>query len=131
MAETKDRPPDQDQKPGGKKNSTSEEEITEYVDSARNVTYCIGDTVYIESQRNDMPYFICTIRNFNRSKKDNISVDVCWLYRPCEIPTSVYELLSQVRSEFQYGGEGFIIMCYNVLISEMCLEIYREMTDHL
>ena len=97
MAETK--PPESEAKPvttAGKKNTTPEDEILEYVDVVRSVTYQKGDTVYIESQRSDMPYFICTIRNFTRNKKDNVNVDVCWLYRPCEIPTSVYELLSQV-----------------------------------
>jgi len=72
------------------------EEITSYEYDDK--LYQIGDTVYIESQRSDMPYFICSIRDFKRSKKDNVTVDVVWYYRPCEIPTSVYQLLLQDRN---------------------------------
>lgn len=89
---------EQQQQQNGTRKSTEkrDEEITTYSDG-KNV-YHINDTVYIESQRPDMPYYICSIRDFKRSKKDNITVDVIWFYRPCEIPTSVYQLLLQDRS---------------------------------
>ena len=123
------------------------------------ISVFVSDTVYIESQRPDLPYYICTIKDFKRvrnfesvgylyhfklsncciflssgilfiipsqfpngtdllsivldgyvrlvmfpfgqlfqSKKDNITCDVVWLYRPCEIPVTVYQLLLQDRN---------------------------------
>uniref|UniRef100_T2M433 Arginine-glutamic acid dipeptide repeats protein n=3 Tax=Hydra vulgaris TaxID=6087 RepID=T2M433_HYDVU len=77
-------------------NEKAEEQITSYNNGSE--VYHIGDTVYIESQRSDMPYYICSIRDFKKSKKENITIDVVWYYRPCEIPASVYQLLLQDRN---------------------------------
>ncbi|XP_071805248.1 uncharacterized protein [Asterias amurensis] len=59
--------------------------------------YAIGDSVYVESPRPDMPYFICTIQDFRVSKRDNVIVGVKWFYRQSEVPDSVYQLLVQDR----------------------------------
>eukprot|EP00794_Sanderia_malayensis_P015048 gene15048-16601_t len=63
-----------------------------------NIIYRAGDCVYIESQRPEVPYFICSIRDIRRSKRDQIFVNVTWFYRPCEVPTSVYQLLIHDRN---------------------------------
>lgn len=83
-----------------------EEKITQYSDGKH--VYHIGDTVYIESQRPDLPYYICSIKDFKRNKKDNITVDVIWFYRPCEIPASVYQLLLQDRNDENGSGENIL-----------------------
>eukprot|EP00795_Rhopilema_esculentum_P007172 gene7172-12838_t len=62
--------------------------------SIRRHTHC----VYIESQRPDVPYFICSIRDIRKSKRDHVFVNVTWFYRPCEVPLSVYQLLIHDRN---------------------------------
>ncbi|KAK3749169.1 hypothetical protein QZH41_010363, partial [Actinostola sp. cb2023] len=57
-----------------------------------------GDCVYVDSQRPDVPYFICSIKEFRMSKRDNLVVTVRWYYRPSEVPESVYQLLVQDRN---------------------------------
>lgn len=60
------------------------------------LVYEPGDCVYIDSHRNDVAYFICSIREIRKGKKGYL-MDVLWFYRPSEIPASVYELLIQDR----------------------------------
>ncbi|XP_062505251.1 arginine-glutamic acid dipeptide repeats protein-like isoform X2 [Corticium candelabrum] len=59
--------------------------------------YRIGDCVYVDSQRADVPYFICTVKEFRVSKRCNVHVSVGWFFRPSEVPESVYDLLVQDR----------------------------------
>lgn len=69
------------------------------------IKYVPGDAVYIESQQKDQPYFICTIQDFCRSKRDTLMVNIKWFYRVCELPENVYQLLVQDRStESQDAG---------------------------
>nr|UEK51430.1 RERE-like protein [Parasacculina yatsui] len=69
------------------------------------IRYIPGDAVYIESQQKDQPYFICTIQDFCRSKRDTLMVNIKWFYRVCELPENVYQLLVQDRStESQDAG---------------------------
>eukprot|EP00111_Clytia_hemisphaerica_P008651 TCONS_00025296-protein len=99
---------------GGKKSNDKnggnkeDEKITQYSDGKD--IYRINDTVYIESQRPDLPYYICSIKDFKRSKKDNITVDVVWFYRPCEIPATVYQLLLQDRNAENGSGEHNVLL---------------------
>ncbi|XP_072047897.1 LOW QUALITY PROTEIN: uncharacterized protein [Amphiura filiformis] len=74
----------------------SEGEIIAYT-TDDDVTYDVGDSVYVDSPRPDMPYFICTIQEFRVSKRDQIAVLVKWFHRQPEVPDSVYQLLVQDR----------------------------------
>jgi len=78
------------------KSNQKGEELPFY--EVRNTIYRPGDCVYIESQRPDVPYFICSIRDIRRSKRDHVFVNVTWFYRPCEVPASVYQLLIHDRN---------------------------------
>ncbi|XP_053651276.2 arginine-glutamic acid dipeptide repeats protein isoform X2 [Cherax quadricarinatus] len=60
--------------------------------------YRPGDSVYIESQRADQPFFICSIQEFRRSKRDTLMVNIKWFYRPSEVPETVYQRLAQDRN---------------------------------
>ncbi|KAK7023422.1 hypothetical protein SK128_002039 [Halocaridina rubra] len=60
--------------------------------------YRPGDSVYIESQRADQPFFICSIQEFRRSKRDTLMVNIKWFYRPSEVPETVYQRLVQDRN---------------------------------
>ncbi|XP_037076239.1 arginine-glutamic acid dipeptide repeats protein-like [Pollicipes pollicipes] len=66
--------------------------------------YLPGDSVYIESQQKDQPYFICTIQDFRRSKRDTLMVNIKWFYRVCELPENVYQLLVQDRTTEHDSG---------------------------
>ncbi|KAK2724084.1 hypothetical protein QYM36_002435 [Artemia franciscana] len=70
--------------------------------------YRPGDSVYIESQRADQPYFICNIQEFRRSKRDTLMVNIKWFYRPCEVPETVYQLLVHDRNTEQSGKADFL-----------------------
>ncbi|KZS22035.1 Grunge-like protein [Daphnia magna] len=72
--------------------------------------YRPGDAAYIESQSADQPFFICTIQEFRRSKRDTLMVNIKWYYRPCEVPETVYQLLVQDRNTEQ-GGDPMLIDC--------------------
>lgn len=74
--------------------------------SDENVYYEPGDCVYIDSQRPDVPYFICAIKEFRPSKRDSQVVVVRWYYRPSEVPESVYQLLVQDRNAENVLGSG-------------------------
>ena len=58
--------------------------------------YKPGDSVFIESQRPDQPFYICNITEFKKSKRDNLMVCIRWFYRTSEVPEQVYNLLIQV-----------------------------------
>ncbi|XP_076365312.1 uncharacterized protein LOC143254286 isoform X5 [Tachypleus tridentatus] len=70
--------------------------------------YKPGDTVYIDSQRPDQPFYICNIQSFCKSKKDVLMVNVRWYYRLCEVPETVYQLLVQDRNNENYSGKDLI-----------------------
>lgn len=73
------------------------------------IDYRLGDSVYIDSQSPDQPYFICTIQEFRRSKRESLVVNVKWYYRPCEVPDSVYQLLVQDRNTENNLGKEQIV----------------------
>ncbi|XP_022096937.1 arginine-glutamic acid dipeptide repeats protein-like [Acanthaster planci] len=100
---------------GGRKNSLSSRikrgadgEIMSYTTSDHSTTYTVGDSVYVESPRPDMPYFICTIQDFRVSKRDNVIVGVKWFYRQSEVPDSVYQLLVQDRHTENDSGTDLV-----------------------
>ncbi|KAI9560663.1 hypothetical protein GHT06_011613 [Daphnia sinensis] len=70
--------------------------------------YRPGDAAYIESQSADQPFFICTIQEFRRSKRDTLMVNIKWYYRPCEVPETVYQLLVQDRNTEQGNKISFL-----------------------
>ncbi|XP_021950630.1 arginine-glutamic acid dipeptide repeats protein isoform X2 [Folsomia candida] len=80
---------------------TSQGVYIRYKSLADGVVYKPGDAVYIESQRADLPFFICSIVEFKRHKRerDTLMVHIKWFYRPCEVPETVYQLLIQDRTE--------------------------------
>ncbi|RXG60498.1 Arginine-glutamic acid dipeptide repeats protein [Armadillidium vulgare] len=73
-------------------------EYVSYLCTDDDTLYRPGDAVYIESQRADQPFFICSIQEFRRSKRDNLMVNIKWFYRPSEVPETVYQLLVQDRN---------------------------------
>lgn len=62
-----------------------------------NIEYKIGDSVFIESQRPDQPFYICNITEFKRSKRDTFMVCIRWFYRTTEVPETVYNFLIKDR----------------------------------
>ncbi|XP_074624808.1 uncharacterized protein LOC141883279 isoform X1 [Acropora palmata] len=90
---------------GDKKSEANEPSLLTYT-SDENVLYEPGDCVYIDSQRADVPYFICAIKEFRSSKRDSQLVVVRWYYRPSEVPESVYQLLVQDRNAENVSGSG-------------------------
>jgi len=62
-----------------------------------NIEYKIGDSVFIESQRADQPFYICNITEFKRSKRDTFMVCIRWFYRTTEVPETVYNFLIKDR----------------------------------
>ncbi|XP_066959672.1 arginine-glutamic acid dipeptide repeats protein-like isoform X1 [Macrobrachium rosenbergii] len=79
-------------------------EYTSYLCTDDTTLYRPGDSVYIESQRADQPFFICSIQEFRRvndlrlSKRDTLMVNIKWFYRPSEVPETVYQRLVQDRN---------------------------------
>ncbi|KAK8378837.1 hypothetical protein O3P69_009510 [Scylla paramamosain] len=73
-------------------------EYVSYLCTDDSTLYRPGDSVYIESQRVDQPFFICSIQEFRRSKRDNLMVNIKWFYRPSEVPETVYQRLAQDRN---------------------------------
>ncbi|XP_006823033.1 uncharacterized protein LOC100368754 [Saccoglossus kowalevskii] len=71
-------------------------EIVRFI-TENNLVYRPGDSIYIDSQRPDTPFFICAIQEFRLSKRERLQVLVKWFYRPSEVPDSVYQLLVQDR----------------------------------
>ena len=61
------------------------------------IEYKPGDTVYIESQRPDQPYYICCIQKLKMTKRDSLDVHIKWFYRTNEVPEQVYKLLTDDR----------------------------------
>ena len=70
----------------------------------RNVEYKPGDSVFIESQRPDQPYYICNITEFKRSKKDTFVAGIRWFYRTTEVPETVYNFL--IKDRYTEHGEN-------------------------
>jgi hypothetical protein len=62
------------------------------------VEYKIGDSVFIESQGPDKPFYICSITEFKRSKRDTFMVCIRWFYRTTEVPETVYNFLVKDRT---------------------------------
>ncbi|XP_050730584.1 arginine-glutamic acid dipeptide repeats protein-like isoform X3 [Eriocheir sinensis] len=73
-------------------------EYVSYLCTDDTTLYRPGDSVYIESQRADQPFFICSIQEFRRSKRDTLMVNIKWFYRPSEVPETVYQRLAQDRN---------------------------------
>ena len=69
-----------------------------YINDEDDAVYRPGDCVYLDSDRPDQPYFICSIEDFRPTKRDSVIVDVKWYYRPSEVPDSVYRHLVQDRN---------------------------------
>lgn len=61
------------------------------------VEYKPGDTVYIESNSPEQPYFICCIQDIKYSKREAAEVSIKWYYRTNEVPELVYQYLTQDR----------------------------------
>ena len=70
----------------------------------RNVEYKTGDSVFIESQRPDQPFYICNITEFKRSKRDTLVVCIRWFYRTTEVPETVYNFL--IKDRYTEHGEA-------------------------
>ncbi|XP_071945053.1 uncharacterized protein [Antedon mediterranea] len=71
--------------------------------------YNVGDSVFIDSQRADLPYFIGTIQEFKVSKRENVILIAKWYYRHVEVPETVYQLLVQDRHSENNSGFDLII----------------------
>ena len=61
------------------------------------IEYKPGDTVYIESDSPEQPYFICCIQDIKYSKREAAEVNIKWFYRTNEVPELVYQYLTQDR----------------------------------
>ncbi|XP_052284334.1 arginine-glutamic acid dipeptide repeats protein-like isoform X2 [Dreissena polymorpha] len=72
------------------------DKITSFT-TERGITYAPADHVYIENNRQNNPYFICSIIDFSVVKRDTLVVRVKWYYRVTEVPDSVYQHLVQDR----------------------------------
>jgi len=68
-----------------------------------NTEYKAGDSVFIETQKSDQPFYICNITEFKKSKRDNLMVCIRWFYRTAEVPEQVYNMLIQDRHSEQNG----------------------------
>ncbi|XP_066297465.1 arginine-glutamic acid dipeptide repeats protein-like isoform X1 [Branchiostoma lanceolatum] len=79
-----------------KRRLRNQPEITSW--TVGGVSYKVGDCVYIDSQRADNPYYICSIQEFRMTKKETVYLEVKWFYRTSEVPDSVYHLLVQDRN---------------------------------
>ncbi|EDV24312.1 uncharacterized protein TRIADDRAFT_57654 [Trichoplax adhaerens] len=64
-----------------------------------------SDCAYIENQRVDQPYYICSIKEFHMTKQC-LQVTVQWYYRSSEVPHSVYHTLRQDRDADNGGTDG-------------------------
>jgi len=60
--------------------------------------YKVGDSVFIESQGPDKPFYICSITEFKRSKRETFMVCIRWFYRTTEVPETVYNFLVKDRT---------------------------------
>jgi len=81
----------------GKTWKNSDGEYLRYRCYDNNTEYKIGDSVFIESQRPDQPFYICNITEFKRSKRDTLMVCIRWFYRTTEVPETVYNFLIKDR----------------------------------
>ena len=61
------------------------------------IEYKPGDTVYIESNSPELPYWICCITDIKYSKREAAEVNIKWFYRTNEVPELVYQYLTQDR----------------------------------
>ncbi|XP_033104593.1 arginine-glutamic acid dipeptide repeats protein-like [Anneissia japonica] len=77
--------------------------------SPEGTQYNVGDSVYIDSQRPDLPYFIGTIQEFKVTKRENVIMTAKWYYRLVEVPETVYQLLVQDRHSENNSGSDLII----------------------
>lgn len=92
----------------GDKKQTGNESVKLTYTSEDGIHYGPGDCVYIDSQRPDVPFFICSVKEFRMSKRDSLVVAVRWYYRPSEVPDSVYQLLVQDRIH-EHGSRDHIL----------------------
>ncbi|XP_028393686.1 arginine-glutamic acid dipeptide repeats protein-like [Dendronephthya gigantea] len=84
------------------------QEITTHI-AEDGTVYELDDCVYIDSQRPDVPFFICAIKEFKMApKRECVYVGVKWFYRPSEVPESVYQLLVQDRNT-ENGSQDHIL----------------------
>ncbi|XP_076306629.1 uncharacterized protein LOC143223083 isoform X2 [Tachypleus tridentatus] len=105
---------------------SSNGELLSYFCYNSQTEYKPGDTVYIDSQRPEQPFFICNIQSFCKSKKNILMVNVRWYYRLCEVPEAVYQLLVQDRNIENVSGKDLVT--HNPVIKSRELFI-SEVTD--
>ncbi|KAL3861508.1 hypothetical protein ACJMK2_007537 [Sinanodonta woodiana] len=65
----------------------------------KGIAYHPGDSVYIQNNRPDRPYFVCSIQEFRLTKRDILVARVKWYYRLNEVPDAVYQKLLQDRHD--------------------------------
>uniref|UniRef100_A0AAX7W744 Arginine-glutamic acid dipeptide repeats protein n=1 Tax=Astatotilapia calliptera TaxID=8154 RepID=A0AAX7W744_ASTCA len=118
---------------------TENGEITSFI-TEDDVVYRPGDCVYIESQRPNTPYFICSIQDFKlviscsltlclsvlQSKRDHLLMNVKWYYRQSEVPDSVYQHLVQDRNNENDSGRELVITDPVVRSRELFISDYVD-----
>uniref|UniRef100_A0A3Q4GLD5 Arginine-glutamic acid dipeptide repeats protein n=1 Tax=Neolamprologus brichardi TaxID=32507 RepID=A0A3Q4GLD5_NEOBR len=124
---------------------TENGEITSFI-TEDDVVYRPGDCVYIESQRPNTPYFICSIQDFklvsrflfispahslcvssvSQSKRDHLLMNVKWYYRQSEVPDSVYQHLVQDRNNENDSGRELVITDPVVRSRELFISDYVD-----
>uniref|UniRef100_A0A669E2B8 Arginine-glutamic acid dipeptide repeats protein n=1 Tax=Oreochromis niloticus TaxID=8128 RepID=A0A669E2B8_ORENI len=134
---------------------TENGEITSFI-TEDDVVYRPGDCVYIESQRPNTPYFICSIQDFKlvsrflfifplpiglfhvlisshqpihtwaRGKRDHLLMNVKWYYRQSEVPDSVYQHLVQDRNNENDSGRELVITDPVVRSRELFISDYVD-----
>uniref|UniRef100_A0AAX7TF49 Arginine-glutamic acid dipeptide repeats protein n=1 Tax=Astatotilapia calliptera TaxID=8154 RepID=A0AAX7TF49_ASTCA len=104
---------------------TENGEITSFI-TEDDVVYRPGDCVYIESQRPNTPYFICSIQDFKLSKRDHLLMNVKWYYRQSEVPDSVYQHLVQDRNNENDSGRELVITDPVVRSRELFISDYVD-----
>ncbi len=86
--------------------NTADGKYVRYQCMDKDVEYRLGDSVFIESQRPEQPFYICNITEFKRSKRDNLMVGIRWFYRITEVPETVYNFL--MKDRYTEHGEAAI-----------------------
>lgn len=80
------------------------------------VLFLLADQIYLETNKSNEPYSIASILDFRlvcsnenpplafftfpsslQTRKDHVLLEVCWYYRPSEIPVNLYHILIEDR----------------------------------
>ena len=61
------------------------------------IEYKPGDTVYIEGDSPEQPFYICCIQDIKYNKREAAELNIKWFYRTNEVPELVYQYLTQDR----------------------------------